>query len=536
MPVTVRVLSWNVESLGDTKAVLPGSQPPTQSELINFINLVARNENADVLGIMELKAGQGTNVKSWLLAKLNNGVGGGAVWDGVVSSRQDGGTMEEYVVLWKAQANQLQLNANGRPAPASLLGVLDDNAMSRLFAAKGWGTGSLNRQATYAALADADYVAAGRFKLRSKMTVTRFQRVLPTGWTLLNQMGNPQVQWGNNPAPPPAINNQQDSRALAQLLLDVDILRFITYGDRSPFLVNLLVGATPAPLAIVLLHAPGPQDPTRTDAINIIGLSRPAAAAAAGGNLLVMGDFNIAAAQANATGRVYGRYTNAQNQFVFAQVTPAQNAQVFAPITGAPLNAPDLLPGVRTSLVNTFLADGSALNATLANTFDKFFFNGAAAMNQANARAVDLISVLDPNSMNHDPAIAQSCLTFFRSLRGLAFLQGQLTKLQRDYNKQNKRVTTLTTYLNNIQTKINNTVPAPAPNSALVQRRNLTQNDLNQATQKRAALQLQITACQAVQALVMNFVQNTPTGVGTAHTTYRHAVSDHLPIYVELTA
>jgi len=534
VPVTVRVLSWNVESLGDTKAVLPGPQPPSASELINFINLVARNENADVIGIMELKAGQGTNVKSWLLAKLNNGVGGGAVWDGVVSSRQDGGTMEEYVVLWKAQANRLQLNANGRPAPASLMGVLDDNAMSRLFTAKGWGPGSLNRAATYAALSDAGYIQPGRFKHRSRMTITVFQRVLPAGWNLLNQMGaNLQVQWGNNPPPPPAIN-AQDSQALAQLLLDVDILRFITYGDRSPFLVNLVVGA--APLAMVLLHAPGPQDPTRTDAINIIGLSRPVGAAAAGGNLLVMGDFNIAAAQANATGRVYGRYTNAQNQFVFAQVTPVQNAQVFAPITGAPLNAPDLLPNIRTSLVNAFLADNSPLNAALANTFDKFFFNGAAAMNQANARAVDLIDVMDPNSMNHDAGIAQSGLTFFRSLRGNAFLQSQLAKLQRDFNKQHKRVTTLTNHLGSIQTKINNTVPPPAPNSALVQRRNLTQNNLTQATQKRAALQLQITACQAVQALVINLVQTTPSGVGTAHTTYRHAVSDHLPIYVELTA
>jgi endonuclease/exonuclease/phosphatase family metal-dependent hydrolase len=444
--------------------------------------------------------------------------------------------MEEYVVLWKSQANRLQLNANASPAPASLIGVVDDNALSQLFSAKGWAANNLNRTGTYAALAAAGYVAAGKFKLRTKMTITKFQRVLPAGWNLLSQMGNPQVQWANNPPPPAAINNAADSQALARLLLDVDILRFITYGDRSPFLVNLLVGATPAPLAIVLLHAPGPQDATRTDAINIIGLSRPAGRAAATGNLLVMGDFNIAANQANATGRVYGRYTNAQHQFVFAQVTPAQTAQVFSPITGGPLNAPDLLPNIRTSLVNAYLADNSPLNATLANTFDKFFFRGAAAMNQANARAINLVDVMDPNSMHHDAGIAQSGLTFFRSLRGVAFLQGQEKRLQREFNKHNKSVITLTNQVGNIQTKINNTVPAPAPNSALVLRHTDAQNKLNTATQKRAAAQLQLTACQAMRALVGNAANLAPTGVGTALTTYRFAVSDHLPISVELTA
>jgi hypothetical protein len=535
VPVTVGVLSWNVESLGDAKAVRPGS-PPAASELINFINLVVRKASADVIGIMELKAGQGMNVRSWLLAKLNNGVGGGGAWNGVVSSRQDGGTMEEYIVLWKAQANTLQLDPNGLPAPASLMGVLDDNALSRLFAAKGWQSGTLGPATLNAALAAAGYTAAGKFTLRSKIAMTASPRVLGDGWNALNQMGNnPQVKWSNK-IPPPASITVADSQALARLLLDVDILRFITYGDRSPFLVNFLVGTTPRPLAIVLLHAPGPQDKLRTDAINIIGLSRPAARAAAGGNLLVMGDFNIAAAQGHLTGRVYGRFMNTQNQFVFAQVAPAQTAQVFAPITGGALNAPDLLPTARTSLVNAYLADNAPLNAALSNTFDKFFFHGAAAMNQSNPAVINLVDVMNAASGNHDAGIARSGLTFFRSLRGNAFLQRQQARLQREFNKHDKTVQSLTGQVASIQAKINAAAPPPAANSALVRRLNTAQDKLNQASQKRAAAQTQLTACNAVRTLVNNAAANTPTGVGTALTTYRWAVSDHLPIRVDLTA
>jgi hypothetical protein len=534
VPATIRVLSWNVESLGDTKAVQPGSKPATASELINFINLVVRGAAADVVGIMELKSGQGQTVCAWLLAKLNNGVGGGVTWKGVVSSRQDGGTMEEYIVLWKEQANRLRLDPNARPAPASLIGVADDNAFSRLYDAKGWKPNGMSRATFNAALSTAGYVAAGRFKLRSKFALTGKPRVLPDAWNTLNQMAQPQVQWSNK-APPPGGLTTADERDIAATLLDVDILRFNTYGDRSPFLVNLLVGTQPRPLAIVLLHAPGPQDRIRTDAINIIGLSRPAGRAAAGGNLLVMGDFNIAANQGNLTARVYGRFTNPNHQFVFAQAVPAQYALVFAPIAGGPLNAPDLLPNIRTSLVNAYLADNSPLNAVLANTFDKFFFRGAAAMNQANPRVINLVDVMNAASANYNAPIAKSGLSFFRALRGLKFLAEQDKTLQRNWTKRDKDVTRLTKQLNGIVAKIAAAGPLPG-NSPLILRRNTVQNSLNTATQARAAIQTQRNALAAMNAVVINFALDSPTGVGTALTTYRFAVSDHLPITVDLTA
>ena len=95
MPTKIRVLSWNVESLGDTKAVQPGTQPATASELINFINLVVRHQSAHVVGIMELKGGVGGQVRDRILAKDNNARPGppfAYTWRARLSSRQDGGT------------------------------------------------------------------------------------------------------------------------------------------------------------------------------------------------------------------------------------------------------------------------------------------------------------------------------------------------------------------------------------------------------------------------------------------------------------
>jgi endonuclease/exonuclease/phosphatase family metal-dependent hydrolase len=529
VPSTISALSWNVESLGDTKAVQPGTNPQTESELITFLNLVIRGAAADLVGITELKAGQGETVCRWLLAKLNNVMPAPAyTWKGVVSSRQDGGTQEEYVLLWQDQVNRLTLDPEGQPAPASLIGVLDDRALSRLFKAKAW---TPTQQADFfAALQSAGYAEPGRYKSKNRFLQTRWPRVKPAGWDALNGMARPQATI----ATPPTTLSVAELQQIAQTILDVDVLRFITFGDRAPYLVNLRVGNQSRPLAAMLFHASGPQDPTRTDAINIIGLSRPAVQAARTGNLLLMGDFNIAAAQATLTGRVYSRHTNAQGAFVFAQVQPIQTDLIFAPITGRPLNATDLLGAAPTTLIKAYIADVSPPASALANPFDKLFFRGNN-LTASGAAVLNLLDVLNPASPQHSAGVSRSALTFFRSLRGAAFLVKADHALARSEAKLARTILLQDRQLINILARISSAPRQVDKHSPLRKRRGTLEYDRRQTGDKQAAVQAQRAALAVALALVNNNAAVTPTGVGTALTVYRHAVSDHLPITVKLT-
>src|SRR5688572_9733792 len=119
----INVLSWNVESLGESKSST-GATPPQQSEVITFMSLVIQSAAAGVGGIMEIKAGDGIKIMTWLLSSLNNARTGQApyayTWKGTLSARQDGVMLEEALILWKDQANTLTLDLAGVPGPSSL--------------------------------------------------------------------------------------------------------------------------------------------------------------------------------------------------------------------------------------------------------------------------------------------------------------------------------------------------------------------------------------------------------------------------------
>jgi hypothetical protein len=122
--------------------------------------------------------------------------------------------------------------------------------------------------------------------------------------------------------PPAGFVTQPNCQALAQQLLQFDILRFVTYGDRSPYLGNFLVGGKQ--LMVSLLHAPGPNEFPGT-AINIIGLLAPIQAQVANdNNLLIMGDFNIPQSGMTRVQPVWGRYAGSNGTYTFGQVTPKQ--------------------------------------------------------------------------------------------------------------------------------------------------------------------------------------------------------------------
>ena len=133
----------------------------------------------------------------------------------------------------------------------------------------------------------------------ARRRTTTTWRMDPDAWNRLQLAGNAaEVRFDPTlPQQPPAPladatpAGTAAREALAQKLIDTDILRFTTLPDRSPFLANFLVGAAAQPLSLAMLHAPGPGRNVGIavgPAINLFGLSRPLADAAAGaGNVLV---------------------------------------------------------------------------------------------------------------------------------------------------------------------------------------------------------------------------------------------------------
>jgi hypothetical protein len=534
---TARVMSWNIESLGDAKATVanPTTTAISQSEIINFINLVIRQAEADIVGIMEVKSGRGLSILGWLLPRLNNVTGATYQWQGRVSARQDGGTQEETLYLWKQEASVLTLDQGGLPAPLSSPGIVDGNVLQATFSSIGIATQPAKQDDFLTALFQAGYINHGTYTARGKKRVaTLTWRLHADQWHTLSTGGT--VSFGSVKLPVAPLTPTQ-LKALTAQLVGTDILRFSTYSDRSPFLGNFLVGNPAKRLMVSVLHAPGPQDLLRTDAVNIIGLSNCAAAA---DNLAVMGDFNIATNQSGLTAVVYGRF-NYTGNWAFTQERPRTYQTIFDPIKNAPLNAGDrvLKPNPRTTVIDGYVTDKTPLNTILANTYDKVFFHpnasAAKAFTTANPWAWNLVMHMDPKSKTDFwKTSAQSALTFFRAFRGDAYLGKADSNLVRKHAKQQKTFTQEDNKAKKLQAKINGMNPKPALNDQVYTRLSEATAKATKANQQLAAIQLQRGAIKDLRDLI-NGTDTTPSGVGTALAIYREAISDHFPISLDLT-
>jgi hypothetical protein len=532
---TITVLSWNVESLGDGKGTLPGLMVPTQSEVVNFLRLAIQDSGADLVGIMEVKSGRGAYILNWLLALLNNGPpqNPGDVWDGRVSSRQDGGTQEEYLLLWKHQANVLALDPAGRPGPTALVGVVDGNALETLVAPATLTPDQV--KALLAALAASGYVQPGQFLEKSSMRKTATARVVPAKWGKLNVTNPPPVTFAVPPAPQPPALTPAQRQALAVRLKDTGILRFLTYGSRSPYVGNFLVGTPPKRLMVSLLHAAGPGDLDRLSAIGVMALAAPMTDQVAQDSLLVMGDFNVEDSWLPPTGRQYVCDANG-----FHQVTPLKALDVhpvFEPITSAPLNAPELtLPQPRTSLTNAYLADSSPITATRGSTYDKFFFHGSTTQGRqvtASAQsAYDLITATASNQGAFKPALGQSALVFYRAFRGADFLVSQAAGLTKKQPKAEQAVKAAQKKLDAANAAIGG--GHVSIKSPLANRQATAVGLLKRAKSTRDSLVSQKAAITALLTTLQDPTVTAPTGIGSALSVYRFAISDHLPITVKL--
>lgn len=531
----IRIMSWNLRTLAKKKGTIAKSKPLDKSKIIKFVCETIQRLDADIVGIMEIQGGMGCAFADWMAKKMN-GNKPADNWQYRVSCRQEGGTREEYIFLWRQQANRLVLG--GSPGPTLLSGIVDDNALETFLQPFGWT--KAQKDQLYKALQENDYIEKPKFKVGSKMRVSKSWRVVPDSWEALNGMGAAAVVTFA-PAPktqPPAALTAAQRQQLARVLLTADILRYVTLADRAPYLASFRVGNPPSPLTVVLMHALGPGEPTRLSAINIVAQIAPVGDPAGNPNLVLMGDFNVDVTDMGQTGEAYGRFDD-NGTYVFGKLVPTVHEQVFSTLTppATPkLAALTLTPTDKTSLLNTYLADSVGVNDILLNTYDKFLHRGVAA-SKTDSVNMPQRTASNQAPLVYDSALARWLMLFFRSYRGAASLKKQLPDLvkKRDASiaKVNKRQKQLDATMAAI--KAAKSSGPLAKGDPLLKRKMKHENKLKLETKKRDNLSSQVTNLEALIALVDNSAVTAPTGMGTAASVYRNAVSDHLPIMTTLT-
>jgi endonuclease/exonuclease/phosphatase family metal-dependent hydrolase len=533
--VPVTVLSWNIQNLGASKVPM-GPVAPGRREILDVIRQVITGAAADVVGIMEVQSGLGPWLSDEMCAQLNNvrPVGAAYTWRGMVSARQDGGTDEEYLYLWKDEPGVLTLDPAGRPGPTSTVAMVDQQALAG-FAARVPLTDAQLDQLILALQASGYIFRSGT--AASNLVRPRPMRLSPRRWGEMDAAGaNAAVTFAAPPAAQPPALTLAQRQDLARVLLDVDILRFLKLTERSPYLANFLVGNPARPLLVALYHTLGPSDRDRFSAINVCALSRPMAAAAAAGNLLLMGDFNIALANMGKRCLVYTRTNDGTTWFT--PVRPAEMAQVFAPIVGAPLNAPDLIGPQETSVSPYYWPATEPYTSMVVNEYDKFFFHPAAAnplVAQA-ARVLDVLPQLSSTTVPPNPNLARSALTYYRAFRGLPFVDADRARLQGEVTEYQANVDYWTAQAAGAQAEVQATyggAPAP-PRSILGKRERDYTDELARAQADLNGINTEMGDLMAFRGMVANAALPAVAGSGPALNVYRDALSDHLPIVVTL--
>ncbi len=526
---TAKVMSWNVQTFGTTKANSGTKNLPTPSELVTFLRMAINKSQADIVGISEVRSAFGDLIGNWLCAALNGGLGGAAYqWKWVASAQQDGGGREQYIVLWKDDPNVLRLDQDALPGPAWLMGVVDDHVLGPFFTSVGWTTQAQKNQA-YAALAADKYIYKGKFAGNKS---TKTWRVVPDQWRSLSTMIPPEVHFSGKVSTPTVLT-QAERRNLGARLLAVDMLRFVTFGDRSPFVVNFVLGAAKTRFSYALAHSLEPKDPTRIPAANVPALSAALQTASATTALLLTGDFNVSVKSMDDTAKAYARI-DVNGTFTFAQDPASALVKVFAPVTGPPLNAKDLIPGVLTSISKKYIADGSSEQTALANAYDKMFFHSGGPAIASIPRAINVMRWLASNQGKKVflPAAAGSAMQALRTYKGLTPFVKDQTKLAEKFAAAKAELETAEEDYAEEEAQLTAHTPANSPIHA---RLNALAATMFTAQDDVKGLTDQITALGVAAGLVLNPVNTACTGIGTALAVYRRAISDHLPVIVNVT-
>ena len=498
---TLRVMSWNVQSLGEAKSeiLVAGAR-----EIVNFVSRSIAAADATIAGIMEIKSGYGPQLGPWLSAALNN-LQGINEWNWFASQRQDGRPNEEYLLLWREQPGTLSLNLQARPMGAWLIGVFDPGALVNLPPS----TPAVDPAALVQALIDSAYLMHGQFMSGGSRRSTATLRINPERWQEL--VVGEAIDLPRGPALTPA-----QEQWLSSVLVSFDIFRFLTYGDRPPFVANFLLGAAQHPVTLVLFHAEGPGANVGS-AVNLLADTAPVSSA---GALVLTGDFNVTST------RPVPVPVHSRNGPV-----ARSSANTYAPFGALGLEAP--LGNTLTTLQQYFYADPTSAGVPLTslevrhNDYDKFFLRRTAAVAPtANTGVFDLVASTAGNqpALTFSAALGASSLALYRAGVNTGSIDrklGKFTASAATLTKQRARAAAA--------------AAAAAPTPAAAGKRKLSADSAVAGDDdKLAEAQEQRASLTALRAVVTDPASAHPPNVGTAAAIYRRIISDHLPIVVEL--
>ncbi|MFF2156041.1 hypothetical protein ACFVVQ_12060 [Paenibacillus chitinolyticus] len=475
MPGSLKLLSWNIQKFGEDKM--------DDTSFIEYVSRVIQLTEADVVGIMELVGWLGNEIRDTLVTclnnlekKKNNGKGSGITWTGEASEMTPARPNEQYVFLWKSGLFSRQ---------ASLLwNVVGENMFDTYF--KSYKVSKSNQELFWKSLFKNGWLDAA-FMIPYK----KFELMLKD-YKLLDL---------TKKAPTIALTDAQKKDIVDLLLADTPEA-FPLRGSRPPFVLRALTSGTNVDLTLVLYHAPGPGDSLPIIASNQLN---PTIENAAVG--VIMGDFNVNATDAakqwalNYFDMSLGRLQyvrDAQNAYI--------NAHPFQRITGPDFPKPASNPALSTvlnygkrlwssktsltsMLVNpsTTVASPTNIESVLSSEYDKFFVKAPKADPSA-AFVVNLMDVMIPKSVQTGVQLDGTPIMVTRSTTTASYSLELGTLAQTIYNNWWDRQ--------------------------------------NAKKRKSKALTDMLNAAPKLTG--------PPSSMFEAHYVYHHAISDHLPIRMEL--
>jgi hypothetical protein len=473
MANSLKVISWNIEKFGEDKL--------NDVNFIDYVTSVIRLYQADLVAIMELVGWMGNETRDALVMSLNNkekAAKTGVVWKGEASEMTPARPNEQYLFLWKqALFTDIQF---------VLWNVVGDSDFSEFFVNNKFG---IPQQEDF-------------WKSMFKNGWLDASYILPykKGRLLAADPNNLDL---TTKAPMITLTPKQ-KQALVGVLLREDVTAFPVRGSRPPFLLKATTAAAPkTEIVFAVYHAPGPGNALPIIASNSLSYIEWVGEAAVG---VLMGDFNVTAADAANTfalqfydydvSRIV--YIKAADGVRFVTGYPFQRitGPNYKPKAGDPKFSMSLDYGKRlwadkTSLTSTLvgadtIADDTSILTVLANEYDKFFVR-ASKPDPSPPKVINLIDMVVPKKPKVPGAKGKT--------------------------KQVTRSTTATQYQRDLA-------------DLVYQIYNEWWDRQNSKLRKKAStIKLLSDSPQLTKA---------PQSLFEAQYTYVYAISDHLPIYMEL--
>jgi endonuclease/exonuclease/phosphatase family metal-dependent hydrolase len=346
-----------------------GAEKLADPNMLNFVCTVIKMTGADVVGLMELVGWQGNETRDALVKCLNNHEAlnkTGIIWAGVASEMTPSRPNEQYAFLWKTNVLTVQ--------GWQLWNVVGEELFDSFFKAN--KLDAVWQENFWKSLFTNGWIdAAFQLKKRDLLTVDYKNFDL------------------TKKAPSLVLTDPQ-KKTLVDLLLKEKPVTFPQKGSRPPFLLAGTVGKN-IPVLLVLFHAPGPGSGLPVIASNMLSFMGPVREYAVA---VVMGDFNVDAKTClTPITMEYFDTTAGRLQYVRTSTGGFVNGLPFQRLTGPKFaltaQDPDLslvldyggrLASAKTSLSDTLAAtnqtaDDTAVQAILKSEYDRFFVRAPKA-------------------------------------------------------------------------------------------------------------------------------------------------------------